>query len=246
MEKLESIKTTETQKTYRIEHFDKFDVVVNLDYLDKQAQEEVLSMLKEKMPDDQPGISDLLGMISAIRDEQGNLRFFVKRKKNPKDYLDFMNGLIKIDPISPFLRHDFDVKSRYALIGTLSEIILSKKVKEIIASEEVQQLARNLNFAGFIFSEPIVSVVGKKYSQRYLIYKYIKEEKMLLGSRIVDQLALDLTKIFLKNDIFPHDLRDTQFMKTEENGKPYIVLIDIEAYTEINKPVPNSSSTTAS
>ena len=177
MEKLESIKTTETQKTYRIEHFDKFDVVVNLDYLDKQAQEEVLSMLKEKMPDDQPGISDLLGMISAIRDEQGNLRFFVKRKKNPKDYLDFMNGLIKIDPISPFLRHDFDVKSRYALIGTLSEIILSKKVKEIIASEEVQQLARNLNFAGFIFSEPIVSVVGKKYSQRYLIYKYIKEEK---------------------------------------------------------------------
>ncbi|MFA5791878.1 MAG: hypothetical protein WC884_02480 [Candidatus Paceibacterota bacterium] len=228
----------EANKTYRIEHLPGLDVVENLNYPNQEDQDVILKILRNNRLGEGSYMGDLLLKIFSIRDSVGYKCFYVKIKRESKKQVDFRKGRATRDPINFNLRHDFDKKARYALVGVLNEIILARKIKEIITLSAVQKLAKQHGFAGMKFSEPIFALVDRKNSSKYLIYRNmvsIDEPK----NCVWEILVKDLRKIFLQNGIYPHDLKSNQFMVVEQDGEPCVVLIDTEAYTEVNKPPHN-------
>jgi len=161
-------------------------------------------------------------------------RFFVKTKGNPKIMVDYIldrNGRSHKD-FENSMYGDFKSKrAQYTRAGVLSEIIISNKIKNIVASNEVQELARKYGYSAMKFAESIFALTFKESSKKALIYKNIKFK---VGSTIsgLENFTEDLRKIFLRNGIRPGDLNPHQFMVTEQDGKPCIVLIDVESYVE--------------
>lgn len=230
-------------KNYRIEHFKDFDVVVNLDYPNKEEINELLELLRinNLYKTNQFLIKDsfIYKKYEQMMDSEPNIfsRFFFKVKKgyHIEAEIDFIKGRTDRDAIKEEFRNDFDSKSRYARAGILNEIILSQKIKEIVESNEFQDLAKACNFEGIKFAEPIVAIIYKENQDKCLVYKNIKSERSIMKSDNTDLLALGLRRVFLKNGINANDLRATQFIITKEDDKSYIVLIDTEAYTEVGK-----------
>jgi hypothetical protein len=81
------------------------------------------------------------------------------------------------------------------------------------------------------FAEPIFALTFKDNAKKALIYKNIKQK---VGPIVNDfeNFSEDLRKIFLQNGIRPNDLNPHQFIVTEQDGKPLVVLIDVESYIE--------------
>lgn len=238
----------EKTRTYRVEHIPGLDIVVNLDCEDKESIEYLLTKLKEnKLKEDswdKEGvyIKTLLGEISTFQDG-GTRPFFVKTKKSIGEQVDFIRGRESEDYLNPIIRYDFDKKSRYAMAGIVSEIILSPKIKKIVSSQKVQELAKKYGFTRMKFCEPIVALLYKdKYHNfmRYVIYKKVKQAtnypridwtiyENQAPKEDLSDLANDLRVIFEENGIHPADLRATQFLINQENE---VILIDVEAYSK--------------
>lgn len=238
MEKPTRTKRLEDSKLYKIEHFPRFDVVVNLDANEDDIND-ILQIIRDNPVNE---IFQIYKLLSEIEDEYNPSskigRFFVKTKSFGQEHIDFIRGRITIDTISPQYRDDFNKKSRYALAGALSEILLSKKVKQIIASDEVQNLASKYGLSSIEFSEPVVAIRVKE-GTKYLIYRNIKKHESRafrndFGNKKREELADDLRVIFVKNGIKPADLRGDQFVFINKLGKYSAVLIDTEAYIEEN------------
>jgi hypothetical protein len=224
----------EEQRTYKIEHFPGFDMVVNLDYPDASSINSLLNILQENTS---------LSFYRLVAKIKSYPEFFVKKKDNIGRQLATVKAIktnkynSKEDPIAVFLRDDFNTESRYARISILSEIILSKKVKEIICSAEVQELARRYGFYSMDFAEPITGIVYNNHrGRKFLVYKNISNTRTMPVNFYLGDFSKDLRKIFVKNGIQPSDLRNDQFIFTIDSHNGYkITLIDIEAYTEIKK-----------
>jgi hypothetical protein len=58
----------------------------------------------------------------------------------------------------------------------------------------------------------------------------------------LSKFAKELKQLFLLNGLTPNDLQARQFMTSNESGKDYINLIDIEAYRETETKIPEGSS----
>lgn len=240
------------QKTYKTEHFPGFDIVVNLDS-NKEDQKIILDIFKKESLSSPMGFSPLGDVLSLSLKEIEKVdkyqRFFIKIKNpNSQKAVDFITGRTTEDYINPDVLDDFDKKSRYAKESILSEIVLSKKIKEIVASDEVQNLAKKHGFEGMKFSEPIIALVDRDHPIKYLIYRNIKKRALHFNINYsgAQDIVKNLRKIFLQNNIFPADLREEQFLVTQENDHSYIVLIDTEAYTKIDNQTLESESKTLS
>lgn len=236
--------TSESGKNYRIEHLPGFDVVVNLDYSDKEEARELLEIIKRNPMGQDFSASNSWQNLLQFKLE-GSDRFFVKTKK--ADYIkwqvDFIRDRTAADPLNDESKKDFDKESRNARVGVMNEILLSKKIKEIVCSKEAQDIAKKYGFTVIEYNEPILAIIYKGENDKSLIYKKIDGEQSLEWIRRnfhsnlskIKNLTLDFRELFFKNNIYPHDLKDRQFLIVEKDGKPAIVLIDAEAYTEIDK-----------
>ena len=226
----------EGDRTFRIEQLPGFVVVENLDYLEKKDRDDILELLRNNPLGKNLGFNGLSKKIQSLK-QDGNRSFFVKMKSTPTIMVDYiLNRNGRSNTAFEYATHgDFgSKKAQYTRAGVMNEIILSKKIKNIVASSEVQELARKYGFAGMKFAEPIFALIFKESVKKALIYKNIKWK---VGSTIsgFENLAEDLRKIFLQNNIHPNDLNPHQLMVTEQDGKLYIVLIDVESYIEIDK-----------
>jgi hypothetical protein len=226
----------EAKKTYRIEHLPGLDVIENLDYPEKKDRDDILGLLRSNPLGKNLGFEGLSRKIQNLK-QDGNRCFFVKTKGNPTIMVDYIlnrNGrsLAGIE----FAEHgDFRTKeAQFTRAGVLSEIIISPEVKNVVASNEVQELAKKHGFTGLKFAEPIFALTFKESAKKALIYKNIKRKVGSPGGDLKN-LAEDLKKVFLQNSIHPHDFHAGQFMVIEQDGKPCVVLIDIESYTEVEK-----------
>lgn len=233
----------EADRTYRIEQLPGLVAIVNLDYSSQEDREIILEILKNNPLGKSFSMSDLLSKISIVKDNKGQ-RFFTKGKRGfidpvSKELISWVKNSSNLNVLDNFQ----DKKARYALAGVLNEIILSKKIKKIIASNAVQELVKKHNFAGIKFSEPIFALIHKEQRRKYLVYKNLKSENVFLDSSEdvfwegynSTELIDDLRKIFFKNGINPNDLNERQFIITEQEGKPSLVLIDTEAYTKVDE-----------
>lgn len=239
MEKIDNLKSTsvEKNKTYKVEHFPKLDVIVNLDYPKQEDCKELLGIIGKNQLDNVShiNIDKLLLKISSIKDGEDK-KFFIKKKpETVKHKTKNLVDLIKNPKQEEVLGEFKDRKVRYGLAGVLGEIVLSNKIKKVINLDLVQKLAQKYNFSSMKFSEPIVSFLEKEDYKRFVIYKNLKEEdaKSFFDKNKSESLAENLREIFFKNGIIPNDLSGRQFVVTKENEKYHINLIDTEAYTNI-------------
>ena len=226
----------EGKRTYRVWQLPGLSVVENLDYPEKEERESILEVLRSNPLGKNFGFNALSKKIQNIQ-QNGSRSFFIKMKSNPVlilDYIHDRNGRSHMD-FENSMYGDFKSKrAQFTRAGVLSEIIISKRIKNIIASNEVQELARKYGFDSMIFAEPIFALTVNESSKKALIYK---NTKWKAGSAVnnLEDLTQDLRKIFLRNGIRPGDLNPHQFMVTEEDGKLCIVLIDVESYVETEK-----------
>lgn len=225
----------EENKTYRTEHFPKLDVVVNLDYFKQKDCNDILKIVNDNLDIDF-NIDHILYEISNCEDDKKDQRFFIKIKPEvvdtkTKKIIDLIKNPRPEEVIGDFKNK----KARYNFVGVLNEIILSKKIRELVASDMFQRLAKKYGFAGMKFAEPISALIDKEQHKKYLIYKNLELIDGMFPNDDSYIFIDDLRRIFLQNNIFPNDLNIRQFIVTQENGKYYIVLIDIEAYTNIKK-----------
>jgi hypothetical protein len=227
----------ETQRTYRIEHFpslqnSQLDAVVNLDYPEQPDCNDILEIIRKSKFGKYFDMDKLSSEIYSIEDSKGQ-KFFIKTKHQTADPISGkLVDLIK-NPASGDVVDDFkNKKARYGLAGVLNEIILVKKIKEIIISNKAQELARRYGFSGIKFSEPIIALIDKEHYRKCLIYRNLKKENMPFPGNNSQNFADELREIFLQNNVSPNDLKENQFVVVQEDGKYYIVLIDTEAYFE--------------
>ncbi|MDP2789162.1 MAG: hypothetical protein Q8O46_03895 [bacterium] len=215
----------EPKRTYSLEHYPNADVLVNLDYPDQEDKDLVLSILKG------PG-----GLTTRIEQIRSGGKFYIKEKMRRKEEIDFITGRLDEDPLNDIVASYFDKRARYGRVGVLNEIILSKKVKEIIASNEAQQIAQVHGYESITFQDPIIAVVPRgKIRNKFLVYKRVPgsiyDIEPSSGEREhLNFLVLELKKLFLRNGITPTDLRNTQFLFERKDSKYYLKLIDIEAF----------------
>ncbi len=225
-------------KSYKIEHLNNFDVIVNLDYPNKEYLSTLLEALKNHTIEE------------MRRDDVFMTHFFIKEnfEESIKAHVDFNTGRSVSDPISEHYKDDFNMRARYNMVSALNEIVISPKVKKVVESPQFQEVVKRSGcFAGVMFCEPILSaIVNKpenKYNNKYSFYEKINIDPASSVSTpmpSVDDIR-EMRKIFFQNNIFPHDLNLKQFMITRHQGKPYLVLIDIEAYEEIKSRKINAS-----
>ena len=213
----------EKPKSYKIEHFSEFDVILNLDYPVGEDRAIVSALLREEP------LLQFLSRLREIEDEENNSRFHIKHKHDSSEMVDFILGHTEDDPLTSAVAKQVDTKARYALAGVLSEIILSKRIKNIIASKAVQELVKRWGFSGLSFAEPIMAIIHKKTHKKYLIYKNIKGT---FATFHVMAIIPELKKIFKNNKIVSNDLNVDQFLMTQGGDSPHLTLIDTEAYTE--------------
>jgi hypothetical protein len=227
------IAENEVKRTYRIEQLPGLSVVENLDYSEKNDRETILELLRNNPLGKNLGFSGLSKRIQKLN-QGGDRSFFVKMKSNPTAMVDFIldrNGRSHT-AFESSMYGDFNSKRvQYTRAGVLNEIIMSNKIKNIVASGEVQELASKYGFCGMKFAEPIFALTFKDNAKKALIYKNIKQK---VGPIVNDfeNFSEDLRKIFLQNGIRPNDLNPHQFIVTEQDGKPLVVLIDVESYIE--------------
>ncbi len=228
----------ESRSNIKIEHLPWIDVVCNLDYSTPSDIARVIELIKEK--------GAPTGGLAFLQDpfdtDADNKKFFLakKAKSTSQRLVDFSLGRSQDDPISKELAGDFDKESRYALAGILNEIVLSPKIKRLVSSLPFQNIARDYGFAGFDFVEPIAGLVEKSPQgyYKYLVYpnkKNIEFPISVNNFRKIIKVCEKLRKLFLENGIHPHDLRESQFIVTQDGLGSYLHLVDIEAYTEERK-----------
>ena len=225
----------ENKKTFRVEHLPWADVVLNLDCSNKEDPEEVLDIIKNNgAPEGALAFAQV-----SFRENSNPKNFFLKTKNKTtlQQTIDVPLGRAGYDPVHPIARKDFSKEARYARASVLNEIILSPKIKRLVATPPFQELAKQFGFSRMEFAEPIAGV-NEEYT-KYLIYRNIKysvtETAAFLGSLKIENLTAKLRKLFLQNNISPNDLRQTQLLISEAEGKRVLHLIDIEAYTEKQK-----------
>ncbi len=223
---------SENKKTFRLEKLPWADVVLNLDADNKEDPETVLEIIKKN---GQPQGPLAFAQISFSEDEEG--KFFAKTKDKTvmKQQINFALGRSNMDPVDVNFREDFDKQARFAYSSILNEIILSPKIKRLVASDDFQKLAKKYGFSGMDFIEPVAGVIEKYY--KYLIYRNLKGTEnpatLSVWRRFkIENFTNQLRKLFLANGIKPNDLRSQQFMATKKGDEYFLHLIDIEAYTE--------------
>jgi len=231
-----SVNNPEIKRDIEIKHFRGMDVVVNLNSL-AYDREDLLEIIRETKPPNLEVVhNELTQKINALDDDRGYKRFFVKYKRSAsKQHVDFIRGRSHIDYLTKTAKDDFDREARYAHVGVLSEMVLSKKIKDLIASLPFQEMAKRYGFTDFKFSEPIIAMVAKQHNvqEKYLVYKNIRSPIPLPDKFIAPvQMVEDLKKLFMDSGIIAHDLTGYQFMATEDERGSHLHLIDTEAYTE--------------
>lgn len=236
METIGNLDTTkrDTKSTYRIEHLPNLDVIENLNYPEKKDRDDILELLRNNPLGKNLGFDGLSKKIANLK-QGDNKSFFVKMKSNPTIMVDYIldrNGRSHTAFESAEDSNFKQKRTQYTRAGVLSEIVISPRIKDIVGSTEVQELARKYGFDSIKFAEPIFALTFKETAKKALIYKNIKWRVGTTGDDFMN-LAKDLRRIFLQNGIYSNDLHSNQFMTTEQNGKSCVVLIDVESYVEV-------------
>ena len=226
------------RKTYRIEHLPGIDVVISLNYSDKQDQRDILDILRSGMAANKK-LEDIIEQIGELENSDGGNRFFVKWKGlASQESVDFILGRTDVDPLTKASGQNASRQTRFAFNSVTNEIALAPTIKKLVAQEDFQTLVKKYGFASLDFAEPIMAIVERSTKEKYLFYRcidgteaHLMVEKRLLKEKNFRGIAKELKKLFLKNGIVAHDLssyRWDQFMVAPGNN---LFLFDIEAYT---------------
>jgi len=228
----------ESGSGYKVEHLPGADVVLNLGYPLAVDRDVILRIFNEGLvTEKKPDVSESLKKISAIEDQDGEKRFYVKNKRGASEAnIDFMKGRTKKDPLTPEASKYMDMGARHRRASVSNEIVFAPKIKDLVASEKFQKLAREYGYASLSFAEPIVSVIEKTSKEKYVVYRNTKGVNVQ-NKQIFTQVAQDLGKLFLENGVVSYDLKWFDFMVIKQDDKYHLVLLDTEAYAEGKSPI---------
>ncbi|MFA7244641.1 MAG: hypothetical protein WC070_00495 [Candidatus Magasanikbacteria bacterium] len=225
---------------YQVEHLPDYDIVLNMDYGSFNDQAHLLKTLRGS-----GSIDDKIDQLKKMREEDGELPYFIKQKKYTAKAI--AKGIAE--------RQKFKGTAEIGFRSVLNEILLSKRIKEIIASDDAQKIVRKWGFEGLRFVDPIAGVVARD-GRKFLVYKNIKSKEVYefetegsfdlnygLPTEVRDDIesklrnlysiTAELKKVFFDNGIHANDIRDNQFMLTKQGDKYFLNLIDVEAYRKI-------------
>ena len=118
-----------------------------------------------------------------------------------------------------------------ASLSVVNEILMTRDIKAVLSSDELQQMVREQGFSGLDFAEPLFAVTTKKPLGKFVCYRYISGQKNSPHFAIVDKLR----NLLLEKGIEPYDLQEHQFIVSYEGTRPTLYLLDVEGYHRIQK-----------
>ena len=221
----------EKQTNYRIEHFPGLDVVVNIDYGEKEDMDSILKIVRSCISGEIVNTEEVLNKLKNLKNRKGKI-FFIKQKHEA--LIPGTKKLVNLvkNPSEDEVTEDFkDPRARYGLVGVMNEISISSKVRKILSLKEVQELVQKHKFFSIELVEPIVAFSDRNRMKKYLIYKNIEVTDLLHEELENQNLVNELREFFLRYGISMNDLSPRQLLMVEKNGKRMLYLTDIEAYT---------------
>ncbi len=237
---METIKPNIEKGDLRVEHTKNFDFLINEDSgISPVDSAKLVRALKDGVPEDWSDYED--------RFSSPDGRYFIKRKwtsKKKKYFKDARSGgsVTWIEMVS-----EEKALVNYAALSITSELSNSKKVRTIVAGQNVQNLVRQYGVDKIEFVEPLMGMIDKKNGRRYMVYPYIDAEEAgrfvelqgreeELGNNL-ESIIDGLVEIFIKNNLRPNDLRSQQLLISENpaDHKLSLFLLDTEFYNKIPK-----------
>jgi hypothetical protein len=225
MERGESSTIEKERKNIEIKHFDNFDVVINL-----SADPQLLENLRQNLVDEESLIKFL-----NIQPEQ----FFIKLKTaSEDDIVESIHSLPEGEWVEEYRYLDKEMAQR--MNSVLNEILLSRKVKEVIKDDAVQEEVRKIGYSKIDFIEPLIGIIDKNKSKKFTVYEKVKAAPAWKDlPRDLERELGDFVR-FVKHRLYKAgiesvDLYSKQILEETVGHKKSLHLIDIEAYQDIKR-----------
>jgi len=207
--------------TWETRHLEAFDVVVNLD-----AQIPDVEGLVNRVGN---GIGDWPSI-----EQKGTNKLFVDDLALPslfakKRYWSTLAGRRR-------LKTAYDPKSSNpATQSLMSEMVLSPRIKELMASEGATEIATRYGIDEFRYVEPLIGLVERNTKSKYMIYNFINGEILPTHYARYAGLVTEIIKFLSSNGIYPYDMvLDDNFILEERDGRKIAHLIDTEKFYRVN------------
>jgi hypothetical protein len=225
-------------------HENHFDILENnrQTTIDKEEMQRLVAKVRQEVEKATPGNPlpswNKFGIEgNLLVDNAENPKYIAKRKWVSPDHLEMMLA-IPTDRATATGRSLERKKYMYATDSILSEMSLSKEIKEVVNSKEIQETFLGIGYDSFEYIEPLMGIIDQETKEKRVIYKYVD------GENIVDYYVKDggypegtfgaiskLTTALTQKGIIPHDLNITQFVVSDhESGSKSLHLIDAEMY----------------
>lgn len=248
MDSIDSKSENPTHTTGNVEilHYPNYDVVLNKDYPNQDIVQQLLTHVQSGIPQDwtvydEHFRTDPDATKNILVDNEDKPRFLAKIRKqaSPQRLKRALDKLVPSDEHSIFTK-----KVEYAFNSVLNEFSLIRNVKEILASNEAQNIAIRIGFGNIRLIEPILALIERSSGRKIVFYEFIDTDtvfwprtesnrirRLFLDTKL-DLFEKDLSDLFKRNGIYPHDLGPHQLMTPKQSGSidNTLYLIDIEGY----------------
>ena len=218
----------EDSKKVEVIHLDQYDLMVN-----RSSNPELVEAVVQNLREDTERV---IGKQSEESD------IFVKKRRfaSPSSVREVVNT-----PDNEGRNRFGGRKTQYAFNSLMNEFGVVQKVKEVMRSDEIKEIAKKYGLVDIRFAEPLIGIIDKKSGDKFMIYPRVKdgwstdglsldELDRRLGFNIYSLLTgllADLRQVLIQNNINPYDLSGRQFIVSETPEGRVLHLLDVEAFT---------------
>lgn len=164
-------------------------------------------------------------------------RYVAKEKWITPDHPAIKEAVMIDRKVSKPLQADYK-SSIYSLDSIFSEMSVATIMMNIVQTENVRLLFRDVGVGSIDFVEPLIGVIDRKSGKKYVVYEHkngiqphiffkSNYEGLFEIKRAVKRFAGEIEKYLVE----PHDMDEWQFLYEEDRGQIRMHMIDIEMYS---------------
>lgn len=207
-----------------VTHLGQFDILIN-----NSADKNAVKVIQDLVTNDIENHNNPVFSWTRDADKGWNIfvdnmedpKFVAKRKIITSRHVDLISA-IKTKGSNP------EKRTIYAMDSVLNEFSLSSSVNRVLDNSEIQSEIQKLGFKGIKFVEPLLAVIDRNSTFKYLYFPYVRGEGLNSDNERVNEAVDKIRSRFEKVKIVPADLRTKQLLYDAADNMLY--LLDIEAF----------------
>ncbi len=220
-------------RRFELLHGVNFDVVINNTASDKDMVNALRGQIETSLANANDPLADWV-----VNNQHSRLRYYglkgrkyvaKTRWKDRENFDSTLNSVRVLNQDSPY--RTSRLRGNRAYNSLLNEIVLSAQIRDLVASDEAQGVAKKYGYLRISYVEPLVGLIDKVAGKKTVIYEYVENT----GARPLPDLVEDLERLFLRKGIYPDDIGTRQFLTSDTPKGMVLYLIDTEGYEKATK-----------